>query len=186
MPGEAAAAHCHSGGTAQVRLGMKHRGIAPVSGALAHLSGRCWGCGESPHHHTGIDVASWALPRPCRPEEGARTHTPCRGRVETEAQRLRGSEHLAVQDRPSPHPLQPHLCRKPWLPLVLSGDNRVKKRQCGLTLGLSMGGSGEREHPHTNQSRCRASFVHRVGAALRGWGVCVCDRGGAGSCYCPS
>lgn len=160
---------CCLGGAAQVRLGTKHRGIPPVSGALTQLSHLCLCSARGmeshpPPIHTGIEMASWALPLPRRPEKGARRHPPCRGRGRL---RLRGSEPTAA---PSSSPI---CSKKPWFPLVLSRENGVKKRQCGSALGLSMGRCRERVRPCADQSRCRAGF-----RPLGGW--CVCVRHGRG------
>lgn len=61
--------------------------------------------------------------------------------------------------------------RKPWFPLVLSGKSRVKKRQCGLTLGLSTGRCGG----GWGVPKCQPE---QVKSRLRPWGGAADGAGG--------
>lgn len=130
---------------APARLGTKHRGVPPVSGALTpadlrHLCLGCWGVWRTTSPFTGgIETASWTLPVPHQPEEGARILPLCRGRGESEAQRVRALGLAGAGPTPILRCLQPHLQREVLVPPGLVWREQGQERAVCGDFGLLHG-----------------------------------------------
>ena len=144
MPGEARPPCRCPEPAAPARLGTKHRGVPPVSGALtpADLRHLClWVLGGVENHpaiHRGNrDGLMDTVPH--QPEEGARILPLCRGRGESEAQRVRALGLAGAGPTPILLCLQPHLQREVLVPPGLVWREQGQERAVCIDFGLLHG-----------------------------------------------
>ena len=100
----------------------------------------CWGVWRTtPPFTGGIETASWTLTVPHQPEEGARILPLCRGRGESEAQRVRALGLAGAGPTPILLCLQPHLQREVLVPPGLVWREQGQERAVWIDFGLLHG-----------------------------------------------